>query len=310
MLRLENYGLPNLWALGAGFTYVYKNRWCMNLTYSSLKDEDVFTVTDFSCDISMAMLEKRDLFKIIWSKGAALDITIDDYRVTMKRDEVLFCTPLNVIKIGKETEGLLAFVFNKEFFCIQTHDQQVSCHGFLFFGSSQPQRIALRDQDAKDFELIYDMIKEDLSVQDHLQGELLRSSLKRMLIKSTRIAKINLPQPDISNAHMNIIREYNILVERHFRKLHHVKDYANLLFKSPKTLSNLFPKYGDKSPLMVIHDRILLEAKRLLLYSDKSAHEIGQELGYKDPAHFSKFFKKHEGLSPSNFKKTKQVGKN
>ncbi len=282
----------------------------MNLTYSSLKDEDVFTVTDFSCDTSMAMLEKRDLYKIIWSKGAALDITIDDYRVTMQKDEVIFCTPLNVIKLGEETEGLLTFVFNKEFFCIQTHDQQVSCHGFLFFGSSEPQRIVLSEQESKSFELIFDMLKEDLSIQDHLQGEMLRSSLKRMLIKSTRIAKTSLPQPDISNAHMNIIREYNILVEKHFREFHHVKDYANLLFKSPKTLSNLFPKYSDKSPLAVIHERIVLEAKRLLLYSDKSTHEIAQELGYKDPAHFSKFFKKQEGVSPSNFRKNKQVGKN
>jgi len=270
----------------------------------------LFTVTDFSCDASMAMLEKRDLFKIIWSKDGALDITIDDYRVTMQKDEVIFCTPLNVIKMPNDTAGLLTYVFNKEFFCIQTHDQQVSCHGFLFFGSSEPQRIVLSEREAKDFELIFGMLKEDLAVQDHLQGELLRSSLKRMLIKSTRIAKSSLPQPDISNAHMNIIREYNVLVEKHFREFHHVKDYANLLFKSPKTLSNLFPKYSDKSPLMVINDRVILEAKRLLLYSDKSTHEIAQELGYKDPAHFSKFFKKHEGLSPTVFRKKKQVGNN
>jgi AraC-like DNA-binding protein len=282
----------------------------MNLTYSSLKDEDVFTITDFSCDSSQALLEKKDLFKIMWCKDQALDITIDDYEVSLQQDEVIFCTPLNVIKLRGDTKGLVTLVFNKEFFCIQTHDQQVSCHGFLFFGSSEPQRIMLDEREAKQFQLIYLMLREDLAIQDHLQGEMLRASLKRMLIMSTRIAKTNLPQPDISNAQMNIIREYNILVEKHFRELHHVKDYANLLFKSPKTLSNLFPKYSDKSPLMVIHERIVLEAKRLLLYSDKSTNEIGQELGYKDPAHFSKFFKKHEGLSPSNFRKNKQVGKN
>jgi len=282
----------------------------MNLTYSSLKDEDVFTITDFSCDSSQALLEKKDLFKIMWCKDQALDITIDDYEASLQQDEVIFCTPLNVIKLRGDTKGLVTLVFNKEFFCIQTHDQQVSCHGFLFFGSSEPQRIMLDEREAKQFQLIYLMLREDLAIQDHLQGEMLRASLKRMLIMSTRIAKTNLPQPDISNAQMNIIREYNILVEKHFRELHHVKDYANLLFKSPKTLSNLFPKYSDKSPLMVIHERIVLEAKRLLLYSDKSTNEIGQELGYKDPAHFSKFFKKHEGLSPSNFRKNKQVGKN
>jgi len=83
------------------------------------------------------------------------------------------------------------------------------------------------------------------------------------------------------------------------------ESYANLLFKSPKTLSNLFPKFTDKTPLMVINERIVLEAKRLLLYSTKSNDEIAMELGYSDGSHFSKFFKKHEGQSPSAFKKSK-----
>jgi AraC-like DNA-binding protein len=127
------------------------------------------------------------------------------------------------------------------------------------------------------------------------------------LILSTRLAKESLPQPAISNANLNVIREYNILVEKHFRNMHYVKDYADLLHKSPKTLSNLFPKYSDKSPLMVINERILLEARRLLLYSDKSTMEVADELGYKDPGHFSKFFKKHEGLSPSQFRKERSL---
>ena len=144
-------------------------------------------------------------------------------------------------------------------------------------------------------------------VKDHLQGEMLRSLLKRLLIQSTRMVRSNLPEPTINNAQMNTIRLYNILVEKHFREYHHVKDYANLLFKSPKTLSNLFPKYSEKSPIMVINDRIILEAKRLLLYSEYSTNEIASELGYKDPGHFSKFFKKHEGVSPSVFKKNKMT---
>ena len=121
------------------------------------------------------------------------------------------------------------------------------------------------------------------------------------------MVKDDLLQPDITNAQMDIIRQYNLLVERHFREKHQVKDYADLLFKSPKTLSNLFNKYGNKTPLSIIHERIVLEAKRLLLYSNKTTEEISFDLGYKDAGHFSKFFKKQEGLTPSTFKKNKQA---
>lgn len=277
----------------------------MKLTYSSLKDNDTFILTDFSCEPAQELLNKKNFYKILWSKKETISIKIDGYQLGLKENEVIFCTPLNVMEIPINSETLTAFVFNKEFFCIQTHDDQVSCHGFLFFGSAQPQTIKLNEKEISHFKNLIQLFKEDLSIKDHLQGEMLRSLLKRLLIISTRMAKNDLPQPSISNAHMNIIREYNVLVEKHFREYHHVKDYANLLFKSPKTLSNLFPKYSDKSPIAFINDRIILEAKRLLLYSNKSTDEIATVLGYKDPGHFSKFFKKHQGQSPTVFRKEK-----
>jgi len=91
-------------------------------------------------------------------------------------------------------------------------------------------------------------------------------------------------------------------VEQHFRENHKVVDYANMLFKSPKTLSNLFKKANHPSPLKVINDRIILESKRLLLFSEKNIEQISYELGYKEGAHFSKFFKTHCGIPPVQFK--------
>ena len=277
----------------------------MKLEYSTIKNEDRFILTNFNCQPSLDLLNKKGLYKILWSRNNDATITVDGYEVKMQKDEVIFCTPLNIMEIELDEEGIIAFVFNKEFFCLQTHDDQVSCNGFLFFGSAQPQIVKLCEKEKRHFSNLLSSFREDFDVKDHLQGEMLRSLLKRMLILSTRMVKNDLPDPDISNIHMDIIRQYNLLVEQNFREKHQVKDYAELLFKSPKTLSNLFHKYGEKSPLLMIHERILLEAKRLLLYSDKSTEEIAYDLGYKDVGHFSKFFKKHEGLSPSRFKKEK-----
>ena len=237
----------------------------------------------------------------------AASIIVDGYKLNIEEGQVIFCTPLNIMEIPVETKGLISFVFNKEFFCIQTHDDQVSCNGFLFFGSAQPQLVTLSENEKKHFSMMLYFFEEDFNVRDQLQGEMLRSLLKRLLIRSTRMVKDDLLQPDITNAQMDIIRQYNLLVERHFREKHQVKDYADLLFKSPKTLSNLFNKYGNKTPLSIIHERIVLEAKRLLLYSNKTTEEISFDLGYKDAGHFSKFFKKQEGLTPSTFKKNKQA---
>ncbi len=274
----------------------------MKLEYTTFKDGDLFSVTDFSCQPSLELLNKKGLYKIVWCRETAAEILIDGYSVHLKKDQVIFCTPLNVMQVKEGTKGIISFVFNREFFCLQTHDDQVSCNGLLFFGSSQPQIVSLKEKEKKLFNMILEFFKEEFSIKDHIQGEMLRTLLKRLLIVATRMIRQELPQPNLPTTQMDIIRKYNLLVEEHFHELHQVKDYADLLFKSPKTLSNLFKKYGEKSPLAVINNRILLEARRLLLYSDKTNEEIANNLGYKDAGHFSKFFKNNEGISPMAFR--------
>lgn len=137
--------------------------------------------------------------------------------------------------------------------------------------------------------------------KDNLQLEMLQMMLKRLIIICTRIYKsqnhVNTPDSSI-----NIIREYNFLVEQYFKKKHSVKEYAALMHKSPKTLSNMFKKYGDITPLQFIQNRIMLEAKRLLIYSDKNISDIGYEIGFSDIQVFSRFFKTRQGCSPQNFR--------
>lgn len=85
-----------------------------------------------------------------------------------------------------------------------------------------------------------------------------------------------------------------------------MQDYAEMLYRSPKTLSNLFAAYGLPSPLRIIHERIEAEAKRLLLYTNKSAKEIGEILGFEDLAAFSRFFRKMAKESISEYRKKRK----
>jgi AraC family transcriptional activator of pobA len=109
-------------------------------------------------------------------------------------------------------------------------------------------------------------------------------------------------QYPLENTDFDIVREFNFLVETHFKSIHSVTDYAELLHKSPKTVSNNFRKLNSKSPLQFIQDRRMLEAKRLLIYTTKQIKEIAYEVGFEDIQTFSRFFKREEGISPSKFK--------
>lgn len=276
----------------------------MKLAYKNIRDESRFIVTNFNCAPSQELLGHKGLYKIIWCTGEKAKILVDGYSLCLEKEQIIFCTPVNILEIPRQ-RNIIAIVFNREFYCIRDHDKEVSCNGFLFFGSSFPQIITLGEKQKKSFDIMFEMLKEEFETRDHIQGEMLRTILKRILIKSTRLVKDRMPEPNIKNQELDIVRQYHILVEKHFRQKHQVQEYAEMLFKSPKTLSNLFRKTGSKSPLKVINERIILEAKRLLIYSDKTAEEIAYELGYTEPTHFSKFFKNQVGTPPMGFKSKK-----
>ncbi len=244
----------------------------------------------------------QDCYKIIWSKGDEITLGVDGYRIFLKENQLLFTTPLNTLDLQIENKEVIVYSFNREFYCIRDHDSEVSCNGFLFLGSSQPIMVGLTEKEQKSFALLYDFFVEEFEEMDHIQGEMLLVLLKRLLIKSVRIARKILPKEDMPQSKLDIIRKFNLLVEMHFREKHKVSDYADLLNVTPKSLSNVFLRYYSKSPLKVISERICLEGERLILYSDKNMNDIAYSLGFNEASHFSKFFKKHTGKSPKAYK--------
>ena len=267
----------------------------------------VFQLTDFTCPNQNERLLNERLYRIVWGLGGTVEFLVDTVPVKVEKNQVAFFTPHNEVEVLSTDHNLIAFAFDREFYCIRDNDEEVSCHGYLFYGSSEVPIVTLSEQDQRSLNLLFQVIQEEFDVKDHNQAEMLRILLKRLLIKCSRLTRKILVNPDLASSQLDTIREFNVLVEMNFRKMHKVKDYADLLFKSPKTLSNLFKQYNDKSPLQVINDRIALEAKRQLSHSNKTIDEVAYELGYSDAPHFSKFFKKQLGVSPNTFRKAEKT---
>lgn len=278
----------------------------MTFEYTDFNDQGTFSLFNLKNQSTDPVTKPNDQYKIIWSMDDELSLGIDGYRVHLKKHHLLFCTPLNRLDIEPQQKDVAVFCFNREFYCIRDHDSEVSCNGFLFLGSSVPLIVGLDEEEQQGFHLLYQFLVEEFKVKDDIQGEMLRVLLKRLLIKSVRIARKTMPVPDMPKSKLDTIRQFSLLVEMHFKDKHKVAEYAQLLHTTPKSLSNLFSRYHHKSPLMVIGERIVLEANRLLQFSNKNINEIAFELGFQEASHFSKFFKKHTGQSPRAFKASLQ----
>ena len=164
--------------------------------------------------------------------------------------------------------------------------------------------IHLDTTEQQKFNALHAVFIDELETKDNIQAEMLRMLMARFIIKSTRLLKakegiIETPK----STKVDLLRSFNFLVEQHFKQEHSVAFYADQLFNSPKTLSNNFAKL-NRSPLQIIHNRIILEAKRLLIYTDKTTKEIAFEIGFEDASHLSRLFKKHTQKTPTDFKKS------
>lgn len=250
------------------------------------------------------LLKGGTINTIVYNGAEAQQVVIDEVVYTLPSHTVL---PLvaNQHFVFEQPEKLIAWQFNRDFYCIADHDAEVGCVGFLFYGIRHPLFVQLTTEEAEQIRLIETLCVEDMQIRDRMQGEMLRTLLKRLIINITRIAKKQMNSvQSATDDRMDIVRMFNLLLEANFKTEHEVRFYAQLLNKSPKTLSHLFASFRYPAPSRVIQNRIVLETKRYLHYTDKTAKEIAYILGFASPAHFSRFFKQNTGVSISQFRNT------
>jgi AraC-like DNA-binding protein len=226
--------------------------------------------------------------------------------VSLKPGQILTVTFFHHVIFNKSAPSVASFLFNREFYCLNDHDQEVSCNGILFYGTQEVPIVSIPEEQVSKFKLLYQIFIDEFNTEDKIQGDMLQMLLKRLIIICTRLAKEQLILKKIDHSQVEMVRRFNFLVDVHYKTKRQVSDYADLLNKSPKTLANTFLIYNQKTPHQIIHDRIALEAKRMLQFSDKHTKEIAFELGFEEPANFSKFFKKLVGESPSEYRNNKR----
>jgi len=240
-------------------------------------------------------------FTIAWNTADNQIVCIDGTEYNFPANSLL--TLLHNQSFSFENSaGIVAWQFNREFYCIIDHDSEVGCVGFLF-SNIDHLFIMLHELSKQKLQLLFDVFIEEFKTSDNIQNEMLLVLLKRLIIYVTQLAKAGYaPVKKIQDERFHIIRKFNLLVEKKFKSEHSVSFYAEQLCKAPKTLSNLFAIFNQKTPSQIIQERIIVEAKRLLRYTDRSVKDISFELGFEDVSYFSNFFKKNTGVPPSDFR--------
>lgn len=266
--------------------------------------KDIFTISEIDFNTSCIINESEQIttYTIYWIKDGKGRYNVDFKSYEFQDNVLLFLSPGEIFSI--ESEGIkeaYKLTFIRDFYCIETHDKAIACNGVLFNNVYEIPFIKPCKKDSAKLSFIVESIIEELSQESTAQYDMLQSYLKQFIINAVRIKKEHHIIQEESET--RLFKDFSVLVEQNFKSLHSITDYANRLGVSPKSLSKHFQKIGTTTPSSYLKNRIILEAKRQLFYSNKTVKEIAFELGFNDPAYFTRFFTKATQKSPLQFKK-------
>jgi len=148
---------------------------------------------------------------------------------------------------------------------------------------------------------------EEIDYEHHqsqpMKGALLESLIKALSISLFRPTESHSDaKPTLSRASRHYAR-FSALVDEHHKTQRSVASYANEIGITPSHLNSICRNLARTSALGVIHERVLLAARRSLVYTEKTIYGVSIGLGFSDPSYFTRFFKRHTGLSPGEYRR-------
>lgn len=252
----------------------------------------------------------HSFYQVLWfHKGQGTHFV--DFKEYAVNPDTLFFIGKNQVHYFDDNlayEGIMIH-FNERFLIQNENDINFFLKYSLFNDPHQQPFCRISEQAEKDLRVLMLQINNELDKSNEFgQLELLRSYLNAFLITTQREkGNISLNKENklfaADEKHLQLLRFID-LVESNYQKSLTISAYAALLNISSKTLTDLTNKIIFKTPSLIIQERIIIEAQRLLTHSNLNVNQIGYKLGFEDPSYFVKYFKKHAKLSPSEFRKS------
>lgn len=230
-------------------------------------------------------------YEIIWFQKGSGTHYVDFNQYAIAPGTIIFISPgqIHSFDTKHDQEGYVLKI------CAELFDDFVSL-----------SCVTVQDKDSAALEMLIGAMQEELKKEDSLgHREALHALVKLFVIMVRRsYAEINPSAPNPHKVSYKAFLNFRKLIEENYCRLHTVKDYASLLNVSSKTLTLYVNECSKYSPLELINNRIILEAKRLLRYSVLSVKEIAFRLGFEDPSYFAKFFKRMVKQSPADYRES------
>ena len=248
----------------------------------------------------------HDRYSIVWVISGMGRCGVDRLEYGLKDNQLICLGPGKDYRLDlKEPSQGFMIHFTSAF--LEAGEQPVDLHyqNDLYRMFSAPAALTVKSEMMDEMKGIAARMMTESENLYLYRSQILRRYLKIFLIYLSR-HEVRKEDPIIGTRSSQLVQQFMTMLEKEFRTVRSVNEYAGQLAVTPNHLNVIVKKHTRHSAGYHIRQRIVLEAKRLAIYSDVCMKEIAWLLGFSDTAHFSKFFKKSTGMNFSEFKRSRE----
>lgn len=244
---------------------------------------------------------RKDYFLFILTRKGNARHWVDMKPFDTKSNTFYFFVPDQIItKEEPRPMYATAVAFSKEFLALQ--ENQVLSGLPIITNAQYGHELLLSEADLMFVELVLQQLNTAYQQANEWQHKMISAHLLVLLTYLSRLYTMQFGTITKGYSY-TIFQQYQQAIEQHFKHMHLVSEYADLLHLSAGHLSEVVKNQSGKSAIMHIHDRIVLESRRLLYHSKESIKQIAFELGFSDASFFGRFFKQRTGITPADYRR-------
>lgn len=238
---------------------------------------------------------------VIFTKGTGIH-EIDFQKYDVSEGSLFFLSPGQVHswELSPDTDGYI-FFFSQPYYEMHYVNQKLK--NFPFFNSpSFPRKLQLESDELVNMIRLFEVIGNEHESKNVMKQGFILSLISQIYIQSVReFSKGDEKTSATSVSYFKHYQDFENLLEESFTSQKSISFYASQLNISAKHLNRITQTVMQKTASEIITERVILEAKRMLIYLDEGLVEIAFRLGYEEYSYFARMFRKNSGITPSQF---------
>jgi len=274
--------------------------------HSSKEKSNMFQVEIFDANRHFAVQypHRHDFYEVLFlTKGSGYHI-IDENQYEIKPPCVFFLSPgqAHALNLSSDIDGFI-FLFTAEFYLLNQKNKSRLLEFPFFFSTERnnPPLLLEKESDVEFLKQLFVRACKEAEFNNDSNNEFLCSILDLLLLLCNNLYPKSI-NPIKSKSNI-LVKNFLLQIEENYQNNLRINEYSERLNITPNHLTQVVKQVTGKTSAELLHEKTIIEIKRLLIHTSLTIAEISDLMHFADQSYFTKYFKKYTQSSPLQYRR-------